>query len=368
MTAGQQPGPVTTGLQLTYTLRIGNNGPVSATGVRLIDNLPPGITLGAVTTTQGSCGGTDPVRCNLGSIESGDQVTVTVSVTPTVPGPITNQASVDANETDPAAGNNSVSTETTVVDVISTTPLGLENPVPAGCEFVNGEIVCPETASSSSISFDVDIPVGASFIEFDYAFTDADEGDYGAVFLDIMPAALSGRRGPNVLQGSAARNTAASPVAVVSASSTPPDGVFQSSGPIPLSTSQTGPAMMTMSNYPGRLPGSVLLLRHFRTVSACPTRCFGKRTTSCGTRGRDRLRGTAGRDVMVGLQGNDTIKGLDGNDLICGGSGKDRLVGGRGKDRLDGGAGKDTLDGGRGEDTCKGGGEADTARSCEKIP
>jgi hypothetical protein len=295
---------------------------------------------------------------------------VSIGVTTTRPDRIINRASVEANETDPNAGNNSVSTATTVVDVISTTPLDLNNPVPAGC-VVNGEneeIACPETASSSSISFDVDIPAGASFIEFDYAFTDADEGDYGAVFLDIMPAAVSGRTGPNVLQGSAARNTAASPVAVLSASSTPPDGVFQSSGPIPLSTSQTGPAMMTMSNYPGRLPGSVLLLRHFRTVSACPTRCFGKRATSCGTRGRDRLRGTAGRDVMVGLQGNDTIKGLDGNDLICGDSGKDTLVGGRGKDRLDGGAGKDTLDGGRGEDTCKGGGEADTARRCEKIP
>jgi hypothetical protein len=124
--------------------------------------------------------------------------------------------------------------------VISTTPLGLENPQPAGYELVNGEIACPETASPSSISFDVDIPAGASFIQFDYAFADADEGDYGAVFLDI-PAAVSGRTGPNVLQGSAARNTgpSASPIAVLSASSAPPGSDFQSSGLIPLSTSQT---------------------------------------------------------------------------------------------------------------------------------
>ena len=46
---------------------------------------------------------------------------------------------------------------------------------------MNGEIACPEMASSSSISFDVDIPAGARFIEFDYAFYGADEGDYGAV-------------------------------------------------------------------------------------------------------------------------------------------------------------------------------------------
>ncbi|MGH2397221.1 MAG: calcium-binding protein [bacterium] len=216
-------------------------------------------------------------------------------------------------------------------------------------------------ASSSSISFDVDIPAGASFIQFDYAFSGADEGDYGAVFLDV-PAAVSERTGPSVLQGSAARNTgpSASPIAVLSPSSIPPGDGFQSSGLIPLTRSQTGRrATMTMSNYPAGQPASTLRLQRFRTASGCPARCFGKRATICGTKGRDRLTGTARRDVIVGLQGNDTIKGLDGNDLICGGSGKDMLVGGRGRDRFDGG---------RGEDTCKGGGGADTARGCEKIP
>ena len=254
------------------------------------------------------------------------------------------------------------------VDVTST-PLGLNNPRPAGCEFVNGEITCPETASSSSISFDVDIPAGASFIEFHYAFADADEGDYGAVLLDDVPAAAVSER-TGVLQGSAARNTGSSgnPIAVLSPSSTPPGGGFQSSGLIPLSNSQAGHmGMMTMSNYPIGRPGSTFRLRRFSTAAACPARCFGKRTTLCGTSDRDRLTGTAGRDVIAGLQGNDTIKGLDGNDLICGGSGKDTLVGGRGRDRLDGGGGHDRLDGGRGTDTCKGGGKADTARRCEKT-
>ena len=355
------PDPVTAGQPVTYTVMIRNNGARRAKGVTLTDDLPAGVTRGAVTTTQGSCGGTDPVGCNLGRIASGAQATVTFSVTPTAPGTITNQAWVAAKKNDPNAGNNSVSTATTVVDVIRTTPLGLENPLSASCEFVNGEIACPEMASSSSISFDVDIPAGAGFIEFDYAFSGADEGDYGTVFLDV-PAAVSERTGPSVLRVSAARNNgpsaSASPIAVLSASSTPPGGGFQSSGLIPLSSSQTGRrAMMTMSNHPAGQPGSIFLLQRFRTASACPARCFGKRATICGTKGRDRLTGTAGRDVIVGLQGNDTIKGLGGNDLICGGSGRDMLVGGRGKDRLDGG---------RGGDTCNGGGEADTAPRCEK--
>jgi uncharacterized repeat protein (TIGR01451 family) len=225
--------PVTTGGQLTYILEIHNNGPGSATGAALIDNLPTSVTPGAVTTTQGSCRGTDRKGCNLGGIASGAQVTVTVSVTPMAPGPITNQASVDANETDPKPGNNSVSTETTVVDEIIT-PLDLENPQPDGCGFENGQIACPETASSSSISFDVDIPAGASFIEFDYAFSGADEGDYGAVFLDV-PAAVSERTAPSVLQGSAVRNNgpsaSASPIAVLSPpSSSPLEGGYKARG------------------------------------------------------------------------------------------------------------------------------------------
>ena len=53
---------------VTYTLMIRNNGARSAKGVTLTDDLPAGVTRGAVTTTQGSCGGTDPVGCNLGRI------------------------------------------------------------------------------------------------------------------------------------------------------------------------------------------------------------------------------------------------------------------------------------------------------------
>ena len=255
------------------------------------------------------------------------------------------------------------------VDVIST-PLDLMNPRPAGCELVNGEITCPEMASPSSISFDVVIPAGASFLEFDYAFSGADEGDYGAVHLDDVPAAVSERTGPrSVLQGSAARNTvlSASPLAVLSPSSTPSGGDFRGSGLIPLhSPAGRKRMMMTMTNYPGGRAGSIFRLRRFSTTSSCPARCFGKPATICGSRGRDRLTGTARRDVIVGLQGNDTLKGLGGNDLICGGSGKDTLVGGRGRDRLDGGVGKDTLDGGRDKDICQGGSEADTASRCEK--
>jgi uncharacterized repeat protein (TIGR01451 family) len=60
LTGTDAPDPVTAGQPVTYTLMIRNNGPRSAKGVTLTDDLPAGVTRGAVTTTQGSCGGTDP--------------------------------------------------------------------------------------------------------------------------------------------------------------------------------------------------------------------------------------------------------------------------------------------------------------------
>jgi uncharacterized delta-60 repeat protein len=63
-------------------------------------------------------------------------------------------------------------------------------------------------------------------------------------------------------------------------------------------------------------------------------RCFGKRATIVGTRGRDELVGTPRRDVIVALAGADEVRGLSGPDLICGGKGRDRLFGGAGKDKI----------------------------------
>ena len=104
LTMTDAPDPVTAGQPITYTLMIRNNGARSAKGVTLTDDLPAGVTRGAVTTTQGSCGGTDPVGCNLGRIESGAQAIVTVSVTPMRSGTLTNQAWVAAKKNDPNMG------------------------------------------------------------------------------------------------------------------------------------------------------------------------------------------------------------------------------------------------------------------------
>jgi len=108
--------PVAIGSPLTYTLLITNTGPLLATGVTLTDSLPGSVQLipGGVDTSQGSCAGTSDIVCNVGSIPSSGIVTVTLAVTPTLTGLITNTASVTGNEHDPDLLNNTVSISTTV--------------------------------------------------------------------------------------------------------------------------------------------------------------------------------------------------------------------------------------------------------------
>jgi uncharacterized repeat protein (TIGR01451 family) len=105
---------VRVGAPLTYTVTITDNGPVPASGVLLTDTLPGSVNLNTAVSSQGSCSGTIIVICNLGSLASGSNVTVTVAVTTAATGVITNTVTVTANEFDPVLANNTAS-ETTVV-------------------------------------------------------------------------------------------------------------------------------------------------------------------------------------------------------------------------------------------------------------
>ncbi|PYQ56358.1 MAG: hypothetical protein DMF58_20985, partial [Acidobacteria bacterium] len=88
------PDPVTTWSNLTYTLSIHNSGPDTASNVTVNDPLPSSTLFVSASTTQGSCSGTSTVSCSLGTLANGGMATVTIVVTPTVEGQITNTASV----------------------------------------------------------------------------------------------------------------------------------------------------------------------------------------------------------------------------------------------------------------------------------
>ena len=101
------PDPVSVGEELTYTLTVHNAGPAAADSVSVSDTLPAGVTFGTATASQGTC--TEllgAVTCDLGSIASGGDATVTITVTPTAAGTLQNTASVSSTTPDPIGEDN----------------------------------------------------------------------------------------------------------------------------------------------------------------------------------------------------------------------------------------------------------------------
>jgi uncharacterized repeat protein (TIGR01451 family) len=130
------PEPVIAGTPLTYTLTVTNYGPSDATAVVVTDTLPSDVTFGPATPSRGgSCQRADStVTCALGLLTDGSNNTVTIVVTPTVSGTISNEAEVSASEPDDTPSNNTHAITTTVnpgAD-LSVTKSDWPDPVTAG--------------------------------------------------------------------------------------------------------------------------------------------------------------------------------------------------------------------------------------------
>src|SRR5207253_5161784 len=117
ITKTDAPDPVHSGQNLTYTIVVTNNGPSTATGVTMTDQLPKNAGFASATTTQGSCSPSKAtVTCSLGSLASGASATITIVVKSPTRGTITNTASVAASSPpDPNTNNNTATATTTVV-------------------------------------------------------------------------------------------------------------------------------------------------------------------------------------------------------------------------------------------------------------
>jgi uncharacterized repeat protein (TIGR01451 family) len=139
ITKADFPDPVFIGQPFTYTLTVRNNGPNNATGVTVTDPLPGGVGLISSTPSQGSCSGTSTVSCALGILGNGASATVTIVVTPTSAGTLTNTASVSGILSDLNPGNNSVTIATTV------------QTVPPDAEPANPNVLIPCTASKCNV-------------------------------------------------------------------------------------------------------------------------------------------------------------------------------------------------------------------------
>lgn len=116
ITMTDNPDPVSVNNTFTYTITATNSGEGNLTGVTVSDSLPANTTFVSATPSQGSCSGTATVNCNLGSINAGQNATITIQVTPTQEGTLSNTATGTCSEAETSSANNSA-TQTTRVTV-----------------------------------------------------------------------------------------------------------------------------------------------------------------------------------------------------------------------------------------------------------
>lgn len=110
--------PVDPGESFTYDLVVTNQGPADATNVVVNDPVPPGVTVTAADGPGGGCVVTgNDVNCTRNALADGATWTITVDATVDPGnggGPLTNTATVVADQIDPDPSNNSSSQDTTV--------------------------------------------------------------------------------------------------------------------------------------------------------------------------------------------------------------------------------------------------------------
>jgi uncharacterized repeat protein (TIGR01451 family) len=139
VTNSDSPDPDPVGRQLTYTVHVLNNGPATATNVRVTDPLPSSVTFVSATTTQGTCFQSVPgtVVCDVGSLPSGAHPDIVIRVTPQLSGNVTNTASIQSDQVDPTPANNSATATTTVTSLADVQVTQTDSPDPV---LVNGTL------------------------------------------------------------------------------------------------------------------------------------------------------------------------------------------------------------------------------------
>lgn len=345
------PDTVSLGGNLTYTINIKNNGKNNSTGVVLTDYLSNGINFISANASKGQVSQANGiVSVDVGNLNSGENVTATIQVSPFVTGTLTSTANVSSKETDPNPNNDSI---TTSVNVSSTTP------APVDLELT-------KTVSNPN-------PNIGDQITFTLTLTNKGPGVASSIKVaDILPPGLS-FISANSVQGTYDSNTGIWDVGNMRDNLTRTLNISaQVNTPGSIITNATLLSLGENDLNPGNNQAS-LTINTIGSGGSIPN----QKAPILGTPGNDNLVGTFEPDLIYGLTGNDTIAGIgesdtiygnqdddvitgnQTNDLIIGGKGNDLLLGGKGNDQIYGDVGNDTLIGDLGQDILVGGPDFD---------
>lgn len=162
------------GETITFTINLTNPGDFTASGLKVTDLIPSGLTYLTFTATQGTYNSTNGIW-NVGTLAEGDTTTASLTIDALVDGgtlgsTIINNASITAlNETDPNLSNNSASAGITIVPEstdIEVTQIASNNS-PIEGEYIDFTISVTNNGpkAASSLTILNQIPTGVVFVD-----------------------------------------------------------------------------------------------------------------------------------------------------------------------------------------------------------
>jgi uncharacterized repeat protein (TIGR01451 family) len=154
------------GQSLTYKLVVTNKGPAAATNAVVTDTLAVPARNVSIKPSAGKCTGTVPFTCQLGTIQPGQKVTITVKLTPTKVGTARNTASVTSPGTDPKTDDNISGVSTTVTKpTLGLTKVADRKTVKAGQTITYTlRVKNPSTAAVKNVKVCDDLPSGLVYV------------------------------------------------------------------------------------------------------------------------------------------------------------------------------------------------------------
>lgn len=134
VTIADSPDPTKARSTIVYDVTVSNAGPESADGVAFVLSLPAEVLYQSVTTSQGTCTGTEArLECRLGVLGKRSKATLQIRGYAAKPGTATAAGSVTAITADPKTENNSASATTTI------NPSGISGTMTAPAQVAVGE-------------------------------------------------------------------------------------------------------------------------------------------------------------------------------------------------------------------------------------